>query len=74
MKNLHKILAPLEGSSPKEIMESINDIYSIYLDTDIAGDNQDRKRKYNAMLMFNNVFKEIHQCIESQNNNKKLSV
>ena len=54
-------------------MESINDIYSIYLDTDIAGDNQDRKRKNNAMLMFNNVFKEIHQCIESQNNNEKLS-
>ena len=64
----------MEGSSPKEIMESINDIYSIYLDTDIAGDNQDRKRKNNAMLMFNNVFKEIHQCIESQNNNEKLSV
>ena len=63
----------MEGSSPKEIMESINDIYSIYLDTDIAGDNQDRKRKNNAMLMFNNVFKEIHQCIESQNNNEKLS-
>ncbi len=64
----------MEGSSPKEVMESINDIYSIYLDTDIAGDNQDRKRKNNAMLMFNNVFKEIHQCIESQNNNEKLSV
>ena len=63
----------MEGSSPKEVMESINDIYSIYLDTDIAGDNQDRKRKNNAMLMFNNVFKEIHQCIESQNNNEKLS-
>ena len=63
----------MEGSSPKEIMESINDIYYIYLDTDIAGDNQDRKRKNNAMLMFNNVFKEIHQCIESQNNNEKLS-
>lgn len=46
----------LESISKPDIKKEINDMFEIYLESDIAGDNQDRKNKLNAIKIVNKVF------------------
>ena len=40
-----------------EMVKEFNDLFEIYLDSDIAGDNDDRRNKLSAIKNFNTAFK-----------------
>ena len=49
----------MEESQKQELANQLQDVFNIYLDTDIAGDNSDRRNKLHA-------FTTVLKIIEAQ--------
>lgn len=61
MNRLEQLHECLGDSTPDDVIKEIEDLFCIYLDLEIAGDTEDRRKKSQAVKMLKALFLIINE-------------